>query len=124
MTSSSAPTNLRPKNIHLDREAHELRVTWNDGHESTFPLDALREACPCAECRGGHEFMGPEHDPDLIFLTPARSYDVRDVHLVGNYALNIVWNDGHDSGIYTWKYLRRICPCSECEAARQQSTDD
>lgn len=124
MTSTSAPSNLRPKNIHLDREAHELRITWNDGHASVYPLDALREACPCAECRGGHEFMGPAHDPDLLLLTPARSYDVRDIQLVGKYALNIVWNDGHDAGIYTWKYLRRICPCPECEAARQPSAED
>lgn len=114
------PSKLRPKDIIVDREARELRVAWNDGHTSIYPLDALREACPCAECRGGHEFMGPGHDPDLILLAPARSYEVNDVQLVGKYALQFKWSDGHDAGIYTWDYLRRICPCSECESVRQE----
>ena len=36
----------------------------------------------------------------------------------GNYALHIAWNDGHSSGIYSWDYLRRVCPCDECKATR------
>ena len=62
--------------------------------------------------------MGPEHDPNLIELKPARSYDVRDMQVVGNYALQFTWSDGHTAGIYTWNYLRRICPCPECQKAR------
>jgi DUF971 family protein len=42
-----------------------------------------------------------------------------DVGPVGNYAMNIVWKDGHATGIYSWEYLRRICPCSECTANQQ-----
>lgn len=123
MTQSRIPDKLRPSDITVDRQAHEVRIAWNDGHASVYPLDALREACPCAECRGGHDRMGPEFDPDLISLTPARSYEVRDVQLVGKYAVQFTWSDGHDAGIYTWKYLRRICPCEACEAARDQPTD-
>ena len=102
----------RPSGITLDRERHELRISWEDGLESVYPLDALREACPCAVCRGGHEYMGPAYDPDLRTIKPARRYEVRDVEVVGNYALRFYWDD-HDSGIYTWEYLRRISPPEE-----------
>lgn len=115
---SDQKTKHRPAGLTIDREKHELRVTWEDEHESIFPLDALREACPCANCRGGHEYMGPAHDPDLIELKPARSYQVEDAQVVGRYALQITWNDGHNSGIYSWDYLRRICPCEVCQANR------
>jgi DUF971 family protein len=110
----------RPTNITLNKQTHELAIQWSDSHMSGYPLDGLREACPCALCRGGHEFMGPQYDPNLIELKPARSYEVKDMQLVGNYALQITWSDLHSSGIYTWDYLRRICPCPICIAERAQ----
>ncbi|NDJ52805.1 MAG: DUF971 domain-containing protein [Chloroflexi bacterium] len=99
-----------PADITLDRTEHELRILWRDELQSSYPLDALREACPCATCRGGHEFMGPAHDPNLIELKPVRSYQVENVAIVGNYALQIWWSDGHNTGIYSFGYLRRISP--------------
>lgn len=121
MPDSPYPPRDRPADITLDREAHELRITWKgDGHLSVYPLDALREACPCASCRGGHEFMGSEYDPDLIELSPARSYEVMDIQLVGKYALQLFFSDGHSAGIYDWDYLRRLCPCDACRAARRR----
>ncbi len=120
MPHSADPTH-HPAGVTLDRAAHVLRVAWQDGHQSVYPLSALREACPCAVCRGGHEFMGPEHDPDLIELRPVRSYRVEELQLVGNYAMQIFWDDGHSAGIYAWPYLRRLCPCSICQAERAGS---
>lgn len=117
MTSESQ--RAKPTDITLNREQGHLLIAWADGHTSAYPLPALREACPCAACRGGHEFMGQEHDPDLLDLQPARAYDVRDLQVVGNYALQFLWSDNHSSGIYTWDYLRRICPCPECTQARK-----
>jgi DUF971 family protein len=111
---------LRPRDIAVDRANHELRIEWDDRHTSTYQFDILREACPCATCRGGHEFMGPEHDPDLIQLTPVRRYEVVSAQLVGSYALQIGWSDQHSAGIYTWDYLRRICPCPACQAERSR----
>ena len=116
---SDQPQKHRPVNVTLNKQTHELAIQWSDDHLSGFPLNALREACPCALCRGGHEFMGPQYDPNLIELKPARSYDVKDMQLVGNYALQITWSDLHSSGIYTWDYLRRICPCPICTARRE-----
>lgn len=107
MEQSSPP---RPSGITLDKGAHELRIQWEDGHVSHFPLNALREACPCAACRGGHEFMSPEYDPDLASMEVKGSYKVEDIQMVGSYALQLWWSDGHSSGIYSFGYLRRIDP--------------
>lgn len=107
-------TGIRPKGVTLDKQAHEVRIDWGGGHISTYPLNALREACPCVVCRGGHDKMGREYDPNFIDLKPARNYQVQDAQMVGNYAIQFWWDDGHNSGIYTWEYLRRICPCPAC----------
>jgi DUF971 family protein len=115
------PARIRPASVTLNRETRHLLITWADDHASAYPLDALREACPCAVCRGGHSFMGPEFDPDLIVLKPTRAYEARDLQIVGNYALQFTWSDGHTAGIYTFLYLRRICPCPICQAERKPS---
>jgi DUF971 family protein len=58
--------------------------------------------------------MGREYDPgDLLALTPKRSYTITSLNLVGNYALQPTWDDGHHTGIYTWDYLQRLCPGGE-----------
>lgn len=103
-----------PKSITLNKTEHFLEITWSDDLVCQYPLSELREACPCVECRGGHQFMGREHDPkDILTLTPARSYQIKEINMVGNYALQPSWDDGHHTGIYTWDYLRRLCPVGE-----------
>jgi DUF971 family protein len=103
--------NARPAGVTLDNKQALLKITWSDGAECDYPLSHLREACPCVECRGGHSRMGSQFDPDNILkLTPKRSYTVKDLHMVGNYALQPVWDDDHNTGIYTWDYLRKLCP--------------
>jgi hypothetical protein len=62
--------------------------------------------------------MGAEFDPNLLELKPIRSYEIQDAQIVGNYAIQFSWDDGHNSGIYTWDYLLRICPCPQCQAKR------
>lgn len=104
-------TPLRPTGITLNRNDGYLEIVWNDGRTCQYPLAHLREACPCVECRGGHQFMGREHDPDsLLTLTPRRSYQMTGLEMVGNYAIQPIWDDGHQTGIYSWEYLWRLCP--------------
>ena len=113
---------MRPISITLDRSRQLLIIPWDDGHMSEYPLSGLREACPCVECRGGHENMGRPPDPNvllLIPLAPTKSYQIAKLVPVGNYALQPEWNDGHHSGIYTWAYLRGLCPCEECRKKRK-----
>jgi len=61
--------------------------------------------------------MGQLYDPqNLRDLIPTRHYQVERLELVGNYALQFFWNDGHNTGIYTWEYLHRLCPVEESDA--------
>ncbi|MGH2521754.1 MAG: gamma-butyrobetaine hydroxylase-like domain-containing protein [Anaerolineales bacterium] len=111
----------RPTAITLDRKRNVLLIPWDEGHTSEYPLSLLREACPCVECRGGHENMGTAPNVDdllIIPLAPMKSYVITRILPVGNYAIQPEWDDGHHTGIYTWAYLRALCPCEECRAQR------
>jgi DUF971 family protein len=99
-----------PTEIRHKRSARCVLVTWGDGHLSAFPLDYLRSWCPCAICQG--------------HAAEARYLDVHDqelVHLdaVGNYALSFTWQDGHNTGIYPYRLLRRLCPCKACDGPKR-----
>ena len=103
----------RPVQITLNQKTDSLEIVWDDGLVSQYPLSQLREACPCVECRGGHDKMGMAFAPDdILSLKPSRSYKMTALDPVGNYALQPTWDDGHHTGIYTWQYLRKITPQS------------
>lgn len=91
-----------------------MRIVWDDGHESRYAYPALRQACPCATCR---EQRAQPQDPFQI-LTPGTTsvLEPRLLSVVGNYALNIEWSDGHRTGIYPWEMLRALCACPQCTA--------
>jgi DUF971 family protein len=107
---------LRPTAITANRQTRELSITWSDGHQSVYRFSLLRHACPCAECRGGHENMRSEPDPAVFTMgdedNPATR--LRNLEAVGTYALTPEWEDGHHFGIYNWNYLRLLCPCEAC----------
>ena len=84
-------------------------VTWNDGHFSSFPSWYLREKCPCAGCVD--EFSGRMR---IAAGSIPSTLERLSVQAVGNYALHFSWSDGHGTGIYTFDYLRKICPCLQC----------
>jgi DUF971 family protein len=112
--------NLRPTNIGANRAAAEMTVTWTDGHESRYSFSLLRAACPCAQCRGGHENMKSEPDPEVFEVVREDSPRTRLANIVatGTYGITIVWEDGHDYGIYNWHFLRALCPCPACRAGK------
>ena len=98
-----------------------LQIVWKDGHESEYTYPYLRRLCPCAECstirhRGQdvHSLFGPDGlgDPDQIFV-PA-DIQPTNLELVGRYAIQFTWSDGHSTGIYSFETLREICPCPQC----------
>lgn len=108
----------KPTNVNVDKKSREFSIAWDDGHVSVYPFGLLRAACPCAQCRGGHENMHAEPDASVFEQELANSPATRisNVKAVGSYALTIVWEDGHDYGIYNWHYLRALCPCPEDRA--------
>ncbi len=111
---------LKPSNITADRQKRLLTVSWGDGHTSIYPFGLLRAACPCASCRGGHENMSPTPAPEVFtaHLPDSPAVHMVKAELVGTYAINFEWEDGHHYGIYNWSYLRDLCPCEICRENR------
>jgi DUF971 family protein len=97
-------TRLEPTNIATI--GNELAIAWNDGKESYFSFENLRKACPCAECCGEPDALGNLVRPNVRHV-PA-SYELRGWQLVGGYAFQPFWADGHGYGIYSFKYLRDL----------------
>ncbi|HET6369992.1 MAG TPA: DUF971 domain-containing protein [Nitrospiria bacterium] len=90
-------------------EKKAVLIRWTDGHEGTYENGYLRQHCQCASCV--HEWTGERLvQPSMIAkdIFPVR------IDPVGNYAISIHWSDGHDTGIYPFELLRRICPCLVC----------
>ena len=101
----------RPKDITVDRSARLLRITWADAHLCEYSLPWLRANCPCATCREKHSAESkPEKQLALPVLSLAEARPLRIDHMrpVGNYAYNIGFSDGHDSGIFTFDLLREL----------------
>jgi DUF971 family protein len=85
---------------------NELAIRWNDGTESYLDLQFLRRACPCAACGGEPDVLGNILRPDVNYSDD--SFELVGFQIVGGYALQPVWRDGHNTGIYSFQYLRRI----------------
>jgi len=100
-----------PTKIKLSQN-DELAVDWDDGHSGIISLQTLRDNCPCAGCRGETVLLKkytPAPQPHL----PGR-YNLIGIQQVGHYAIQISWGVKHETGIYTWEYLRGLCECPEC----------
>lgn len=114
------PSRNDPEHIAISKSGG-ITIDWRDGHRSEYSLKRLRDECPCANCTGAHgppatNPRSPQPASPFPLYRPALKMDK--VETVGNYAIRIGWNDGHDSGIYSYDYLRRICPCDECQSKR------
>jgi len=96
----------RPTDVNAIQSKAIVELTWSDGHKSSYPFDYLRGHCPCAGCQG----HGGSHN-----FHPADGEAARlsGMQQVGSYALCMKFADGHDSGLYTYEHLLKICPCDE-----------
>lgn len=110
------PLDIRKKpidvKIHISTGAG-VDITWSDAHTSHYEFAYLREHCPCATCREGHE---KDH-----VVTPSSALPMfkprvtaRAASSVGTYAVQIEFSDGHATGIFSFDHLREICPCNAC----------
>ncbi len=115
----STAQQLAPKTIKLAAGNNNLSIQWSDGHVSAYAYRYLRDKCPCATCTDRAHPPAPALTP--LPLLGAKPLKPDRAELVGRYAVQIHWNDGHSSGIYSFEYLRELCPCAECAARRQVS---
>jgi DUF971 family protein len=76
-----------------------FEIDWADGVTGRIPNASLRAYCPCAGCQG--------HSGTIRYV-PGGNAEITGIEEVGSYALGITWGDGHASGIYTFRYLRRL----------------
>ncbi len=106
---------LYPEKIELISDT-VLSVKWSDGHDSVYFAAHLRESCPCADCEtlregaGSKEKTGPFQ---IGRLTPEEMH-IHGWEMIGRYAISFKFSDGHDTGIYTYEYLRSLCQCDIC----------
>ena len=91
----------------IQQIGNELAVKWPDGAESFIPLEKLRRACPCAGCKGETDILGNLYKNPEQKLTAAAFQLVRLIR-VGGYAIQPVWADGHNTGIFSFEYLKRV----------------
>jgi DUF971 family protein len=96
--TAPAPT---PTEIKLRRQSRLLEVSFDDGQRFELPLEFLRVHSPSAEVKG----HGPGQE---TLVLGKQNVGVKDVEPVGQYAVRLVFDDGHDSGLYSWKYLHEL----------------
>ncbi|MEO7297617.1 MAG: DUF971 domain-containing protein [Verrucomicrobiota bacterium] len=96
---------MRPTNI--EQIGDELAFKWDDESESFIRLEALRRHCPCAGCKGEVDVMGNLYkNPERPYA--ATAFRLRKFEMVGGYAIQPTWEDGHGSGIFSFEYLKRL----------------
>ncbi len=114
---STAPA-LTPTAFAYDEAGRALRVEWGDGTVHRIPFATLRRDCPCAACRG--EMGRPGRFDAEPQLRPGED-ELADIQLVGHYAVSVLWQDGHSTGIHTFERLRalgeRVSPPAASPAA-------
>jgi DUF971 family protein len=96
---TDAPT---PKDIQLHTQSRTLELGYGDDGKFTLSCEFLRVYSPSAEVKG----HGPGQE---VLQTGKINVSISEIHPVGNYAIQFVFTDGHDSGIFSWNYLFELC---------------
>lgn len=89
----------RPTGIVAPHGAKIFEISWDDGKTHRIENEILRGFCPCAGCQG--------HSGTIVFQN-GKNHELRTIKQVGNYALSLTWGDQHDTGIFSFDYLRRL----------------
>ncbi len=90
-----------PTDIRLHQRSRKLEVAFDDGSRYELSCEYLRVYSPSAEVRG--------HSTDQAVLqTGKEQVNIKDIEPIGNYAVKLVFDDGHDTGLYTWDYLHEL----------------
>jgi len=97
---------MKPKQIKIF-EKDKLQLIWQDDSQSLITLKYLRDECPCASCKGETILFKTYRPPQpAVFSTDM--YKIKSIDIVGGYAIQVTWKDGHNTGIYSWDYLKTL----------------
>ena len=97
--------NLLQFKRNTDTNSYHLK--FSDGLEFDITPKELRGNCPCAGCKG-EEVLLHKYEPPNKQPVTQQGYELEKAQPVGSYAIKLVWKDGHDTGIYSWNYLRKL----------------
>lgn len=84
-----------------------FHISFDDGMEFDVPAKLLRQHCPCAGC-SGEEVLLYKYIPQNKEPLTDESFMLEKAEIVGNYAIQLKWKDGHDTGLYNWQFLRDL----------------
>lgn len=96
----------RPKDFKLELAKQRLTIEWFDGQRGCVELAQLRKHCPCATCRT--ERSAEQDNPLRILKSDPAGVRVVNARLVGHYAIQFDWSDGHNTGIFQFELLRSL----------------
>ena len=100
---------IEPREIKHDDD-FSVSILWGDDRRCSYRAVDLRRSCPCAQCV--NEWTG---ERVLKADSISEKIEIRDISIVGRYALNFRWSDGHETGIYSFRYLREMCESQNAE---------
>jgi DUF971 family protein len=115
--SLKSMSDIWPTELRVSKDRHTLNVTFSDGAAYPLSAETMRVLSPSAEVQG--------HGPGQQVTVPGkRNVGIAAITPAGNYAVRIRFDDGHDSGIFTWPYLRELWPKRVCRAIRRNGRGD
>lgn len=97
MTAPTRQSNLTPSSIKLRQQSRQLEVVF-EGHIFLLPYEYLRVFSPSAEVRG-------HGNQEMVLIGGKKAVQITNIEAVGQYAIKLTFDDGHDSGLYTWQTL-------------------
>lgn len=104
---------MKTRPVNIEREGDEVIVIgWSDGETRRYTVKSLRQNCPCATCitEKEHEEEQPSNPLELRVIPIAETKPIKLLGMkpVGNYAYDLQFSDGHNSGIYTFEILKEL----------------
>ncbi len=101
---------MKPKRLKIENKV--FQIVWDENKVWGIPIDYLRDECPCAGCKGETVLLHT-YRPAPVTEKKPEMYIATGIVTVGEYAIQISWKDGHNTGLYSWEYLEQLYIDSE-----------
>ena len=118
---------VKPSSVKIRVSTGEgVDIVWSDAHASHYDFPYLRDQCPCATCNDERDRKEQEKAKGIqsnILPMYKPRVKANKASAVGNYAIQIDFSDSHATGIYSFGFLRSICPCEACRKAAHEQRE-